>query len=557
MQGYLTKKGRNFGGWQTRFYVLDGPILEYFDTRGGSRLGHIVITGAQIGRQQSRPQEVNDDSYRHAFLIRMHKREKEGEVDHILCAETDEERDAWVDALTCYVTGRYISADSPAVPGGGTSTATPSSAPSPDSTPSRPVPTPTSYSSFSDHRPGRQTSLDGTSRADGPHPGSSSSHHYSSSTDLRSDSKALRNHPHMRTDSTNSNPLNPSPSSHQFDNPNFFTTTTILEEPPSTGTRKISAEQLTPHTSEQPVRNTNSSVPSENRANHLLDARSPPSASSSSNSHNNNNTNDSQQQQRQQQKQQQPSNPVPLTPRTNIQTRHLQHAVHGSPQQEQQIGSDAESIVTSSNDRPNTPDSQQRPKISGPMNGAPITGGYRIKPAEEKKAKFRSAFWGFAGRGMMAAERRDPSLNRNGSTSGSLGSPALFAPAPRPVFGVSLQEAVSVARVHEALDLPAIVFRCVEFLEAKGAIEEEGIYRLSGSSVIIKGYKERFNTEGDYNLLESSKEEYHDVHAVAGLLKQFLRELASPILTRELHAEFLKVIGLPLSFHYTLHIFID
>jgi RalA-binding protein 1 len=111
------------------------------------------------------------------------------------------------------------------------------------------------------------------------------------------------------------------------------------------------------------------------------------------------------------------------------------------------------------------------------------------------------------------------------------------------VFGVSLQEAVSVARIHDGLDLPAIVFRCVEFLEAKGAIEEEGIYRLSGSSVIIKGYKERFNTEGDFNLLESSKDEYHDVHAVAGLLKQFLRELASPILTRELHGEFLKVIG--------------
>ncbi|EGG01745.1 uncharacterized protein MELLADRAFT_91918 [Melampsora larici-populina 98AG31] len=95
-----------------------------------------------------------------------------------------------------------------------------------------------------------------------------------------------------------------------------------------------------------------------------------------------------------------------------------------------------------------------------------------------------------------------------------------FAPAPRPVFGVSLQEAVSVARVHEGLDLSAVVFRCVEFLEARGAIEEEGIYRLSGSST-----------------------EFHDVHAIAGLLKQFLRELVSPILARDLHPQFLKVIG--------------
>lgn len=31
-EGYLTKRGKNFGGWKTRFFVLRGPILEYFDT---------------------------------------------------------------------------------------------------------------------------------------------------------------------------------------------------------------------------------------------------------------------------------------------------------------------------------------------------------------------------------------------------------------------------------------------------------------------------------------------------------------------------------------------
>lgn len=30
--GYLTKKGRNFGGWTTRYYVLQGRLLEYYDT---------------------------------------------------------------------------------------------------------------------------------------------------------------------------------------------------------------------------------------------------------------------------------------------------------------------------------------------------------------------------------------------------------------------------------------------------------------------------------------------------------------------------------------------
>ena len=30
--GYLTKKGRAFGGWQTRWYVLNGPVLAWFET---------------------------------------------------------------------------------------------------------------------------------------------------------------------------------------------------------------------------------------------------------------------------------------------------------------------------------------------------------------------------------------------------------------------------------------------------------------------------------------------------------------------------------------------
>ena len=30
-EGYLTKRGKNFGGWQTRYFVLDSPQLKYFD----------------------------------------------------------------------------------------------------------------------------------------------------------------------------------------------------------------------------------------------------------------------------------------------------------------------------------------------------------------------------------------------------------------------------------------------------------------------------------------------------------------------------------------------
>lgn len=31
-QGYLTKRGKNFGGWKTRYFSLEGPALEYYES---------------------------------------------------------------------------------------------------------------------------------------------------------------------------------------------------------------------------------------------------------------------------------------------------------------------------------------------------------------------------------------------------------------------------------------------------------------------------------------------------------------------------------------------
>ena len=30
-EGYLTKRGKNFGGWKSRYFVLQGPSLEYYE----------------------------------------------------------------------------------------------------------------------------------------------------------------------------------------------------------------------------------------------------------------------------------------------------------------------------------------------------------------------------------------------------------------------------------------------------------------------------------------------------------------------------------------------
>lgn len=61
---------------------------------------------------------------------------------------------------------------------------------------------------------------------------------------------------------------------------------------------------------------------------------------------------------------------------------------------------------------------------------------------------------------------------------------------PRPVFGIPLEESLDIVQIA---NLPAVVFRCIQYLEAKKADQEEGIYRLSGSSAVIKNLKDMFN----------------------------------------------------------------
>ena len=70
-----------------------------------------MITGAQIGRQQrtqDSKQPDEDNEYRHAFLIIEARKGPGGSNPrHVLCAQSDRERDEWVEELVRYVTGTY------------------------------------------------------------------------------------------------------------------------------------------------------------------------------------------------------------------------------------------------------------------------------------------------------------------------------------------------------------------------------------------------------------------------------------------------------------------
>ncbi|GAA5866516.1 hypothetical protein JCM1840_001344 [Sporobolomyces johnsonii] len=430
MEGWLTKRGRSFGGWQTRYYVLTpGSALSYYDSPGGKKNGEIPLQNAAIGRQSSRATDAGDDAYLHAFLIRT-QNDKEQEADHILCAENDEARDAWVQALTTLQ------------PRGGASRAN-------------------GVSSTSIDRERTQTNNSIASNAPLPPP--------------TLVSPPENDPPHLRDRDRRRSGSGPVPSTIPEQDPRSLSTRSASDLPPSVSL---------PANLDAVARGSNS-----------LDAGKKSAASDHGHSSSGNSS-----------KLQPPPSRRPS----------------GHP--DRPLSPDRRLDAT-----PTSSGKYSASDVSGPMNAVPLPSGYEFKKAERQK-KTKSSFWNFAARGIGSSDKTSTSPSQ---------APA--APA-RPVFGVPLKEAVAISRIRPGLELPAVVYRCVEYLEAKNAEHEEGIFRLSGSANVIRVLKDRFNAEGDVNLLQSN--EYYDPHAVAGLLKQYLRELPVHLLTRELHGEFLRVIDL-------------
>jgi RalA-binding protein 1 len=137
-------------------------------------------------------------------------------------------------------------------------------------------------------------------------------------------------------------------------------------------------------------------------------------------------------------------------------------------------------------------------KISAPTNGVVIPEGYKFGAKEpspgdqaanerERKAKSKG-FWAF-GRQCTFHSLDYYLVSSNFGLTAHAPANAPGSP-PRAVFGVTIQDSLAVAQIA---NLPAIVFRCIQYLETKHAEQEEGIYRLSGSSAVIKALKDRFN----------------------------------------------------------------
>uniref|UniRef100_A0A8C1SVL3 Myosin IXAb n=1 Tax=Cyprinus carpio TaxID=7962 RepID=A0A8C1SVL3_CYPCA len=100
-------------------------------------------------------------------------------------------------------------------------------------------------------------------------------------------------------------------------------------------------------------------------------------------------------------------------------------------------------------------------------------------------------------------------------------------------FGVELSRLTSDERA-----VPLVVEKLINYIEMHG-LYTEGIYRKSGSTNKSKELKQGLDTD-----VNSVNLDDYNIHVIASVLKQWLRDLPNPLMTFELYEEFLRAMGL-------------
>ncbi|XP_038576544.1 rho GTPase-activating protein 6-like isoform X2 [Micropterus salmoides] len=89
--------------------------------------------------------------------------------------------------------------------------------------------------------------------------------------------------------------------------------------------------------------------------------------------------------------------------------------------------------------------------------------------------------------------------------------------------------------------VPRVVDLCCQHLEKYG-LQTVGIFRVGSSKKRVRQLREEFDQGWEVHLYEE-----HSVHDVAALLKEFLRDMPDPLLTRELYTAFISTMLLEYS----------
>ncbi|KAJ5884984.1 hypothetical protein N7495_009494 [Penicillium taxi] len=108
-------------------------------------------------------------------------------------------------------------------------------------------------------------------------------------------------------------------------------------------------------------------------------------------------------------------------------------------------------------------------------------------------------------------------------------------PPLKPVFGVSLEDLYH----RDGTAVPLLVYKCFQAIELFG-LDLEGVYRIPGSANHINHLKALFDNDPNAVDLANPENFFHDVNSVAGLAKQFFRDLPDPLFTSQFYAQFVE-----------------
>lgn len=105
------------------------------------------------------------------------------------------------------------------------------------------------------------------------------------------------------------------------------------------------------------------------------------------------------------------------------------------------------------------------------------------------------------------------------------------------IFGVDLTTLVKATNSIR----PIVAEKCIEEIERrKGAIESEGLYRVSGFSDAIEELRLAFD-RGDN--VDFNEFKYNDIHIICSLLKLYLRQLPIPLITFEVYNKLIESLS--------------
>ncbi|KAJ2918598.1 hypothetical protein MD484_g1879, partial [Candolleomyces efflorescens] len=117
-------------------------------------------------------------------------------------------------------------------------------------------------------------------------------------------------------------------------------------------------------------------------------------------------------------------------------------------------------------------------------------------------------------------------------------------PLPPSMFGRDLTEQVHADAVKDAdRQIPVIVEKCIDAVE-ETALDYEGIYRKTGGSTQTKAITQLFESGnyGSFDLLDSDR--FNDICSVTSVLKNYFRSLPVPLLTFDLHDQFISSVSI-------------